>query len=605
MTEKAKNQALKSQDQSAYQSSEESTKSTDQSAYQSSENTPVTAVPSEKPHKPLDWRWLLLSLAATAVLIAALVVNAVHTDDSAEKVASTIKADNGDTKINWDRYPTTDVELSSTLTITESGTYHLTGELADGLIIVKADSDSGKVRLILDNVTIKNSQGPAIACYSADDLVIELVGENTLEDGTSYSSDFDEDVRGAIYSKDDLSFTGDGTLNLTAHLEDGIVGKDDLKFNSGTYNITSTDDGIRGKDSVYIVAGTYNINAGGDAIKSTNETDDGKGFILIENGDFTIKSVAKGIKAVNSILIYDGTYKITSTDDSIHSNNYVGIIGGTYEISSSDDGIHADNELIVDGGTVKIVKSYEGLEAQKITINGGDISVTASDDGINAGGGADSSSQNRPGANGFNSSTACVLTFNGGTTYVNAAGDGVDSNGYIYINGGTVTVDGPTNNGDGALDAEYGIVQTGGTVIAVGASGMAEAPSNSSSVNNVSIYFSSTLAAGTEVVIKDSSGATVISHTSAKTFAHMAAGSAELKTSETYTIYVNGTEYSTFTISSTTTTVGNSMMNFQNGAGGAGGPGGQGSQGGDPNAGTNNAGGPGGNAGAAGRTQRR
>lgn len=528
---------------------------------------------AKKEHR-FDPRWLIAVVAAVAVFALAIGLNVDKTDNSAAKVTGTIKTDNGDTKINWDRYASYNVELSDTLTITESGTYYLTGTLSDGSIIVKADSDSGKVRLVLDNVTIKNSTGPAIACYSADDLVIESVGENYLEDGTTYSSDLDEDVRGAIYSKDDLSFTGDGSLTLVANYEDGIVGKDDLKFNSGTYKITAKDDAIRGKDSVYIVGGTFALKSGGDAIKSTNETTDGKGFVLIEKGVFDITVAAKGIKATNSILIYDGTYNINSTDDSIHSNNYVGIIGGTYNIASGDDGIHADVELIVDGGTIKIAKSYEGLEAQKITINGGDISVVSSDDGINAGGGADSSSRNRPGANNFNTSTACVLEINGGTVYVNASGDGVDSNGYIYFNGGTVTVDGPTNNGDGALDSEYGIIMSGGEVIAVGASGMAETLGSSSSIYNVSIYFSSTLAAGTKVEIKNSVNETVISHTSAKTFAHLAAGTAKFQNGETYTVYVNGSKYTTFTISSVTTTVGNSNANFN--GGGNMGPGGAG-----------------------------
>lgn len=514
-------------------------------------------------------KWLAIGIAAGVVVIGgAVIINnnlGNGSIDTADEVSGTIETDNGDLKINWDKYSTTTVSLdgAESYTITSSGIYHFTGSLTNGAIVVNAGKDA-VVKIILDNVTIQNSSGPAIACLEAEDLVIELVGENTLEDGSSYSANYDEDTRGAIYSASDLTLQGTGTLNLTANLEDGIVSKDDLKFNSGTYNIVATDDGIRGKDSVYIVDGNFTIQSGGDAIKSTNETDAGKGFILIEKGTFAIKSVNKGVKAVNSILIYDGTFTVNSTDDSIHSNNYVGIIGGTFDLTSGDDGIHADRELIIDGGTVTIAKSYEGLEAQAITINGGTISVTASDDGLNAGGGADASATGRPGANAFDVDESCVLTINGGKLYVNASGDGLDSNGHLYINGGDVTVDGPTNNGNGALDAGAGIVQKGGTVVAVGASGMAETLGNSSSVNNVSIYFSSTLAAGTKVEIKNSADETIISHTSAKTFNHMAAGTSSFKSGETYTVYVNGSEYQSFTISSVTTVVGNSNQTFNN-----------------------------------------
>lgn len=508
-------------------------------------------------------QYVAAGAAGLVLLSAVAVLNLRHQSSTSTKVTGTIITDNGDLKINWDRYPTHEVELTGGYSITESGTYHFTGSTNDGVIVVRADKEA-KVRLILDNISLTNPDGPAIACYSADDLVIELIGDNTITDGSKYSADYDEDVNGAVYSKDDLTFRGSGSLTINANYQDGIVAKDDLKFNGGTYIIKSTDDGIRGKDSVYIVDGNFSINAGGDAIKSTNETTAGKGFILIEHGAFALTSVDKGLKAINSILIYDGNFTINSTDDSIHSNNYIGIVGGDFTISSGDDGIHADKELIIDGGKINIKKSYEGLEAQAITINGGEISVVASDDGINAGGGADASAMNRPGANHFDSDENCVLTFNGGTTYVNASGDGVDSNGYIYFNGGTVIIDGPTNNGDGALDSGISIQQNGGTVIAVGSSGMAETLGNASSIYNASIYFSSSQSANTTIEIRDASDNIVIKHKSAKSFTHLAVGTSDFKSGQTYTIYLNGTEYESFTISGITTTVGNANQNFNN-----------------------------------------
>lgn len=496
------------------------------------------------------------------VSIAAVVLNINSAVDTAEKIANAIITDNGDQKIDWSRYTTYDITLDESLEIIHPGTYHLTGEIADGMITVKAGD--GVVRLILDNVVIKNSSGPAILCESAEDLVIELAGENYVEDGAEHSVDIDEDARGAIYSKDDLTFQGDGKLMVVANFEDGIVSKDDLKFNGGTYEITAADDGIRGTDSVYIVDGDFAINATGDGIKSTNETKTGKGFVLIENGSFAIKTGLKGIKASRTILVYAGEIDINSYDDGVHSNNYIGIVGGNFTINSGDDGMHADRELIIDGGTVNITKSYEGLEAQAITINGGTIKIMATDDGINAGGGADSSSQNRAGANPMAGDENCVLEINGGEIYINAAGDGVDSNGYLYFNGGTVVIDGPTSSGDGALDSGISIVMNGGTVIAVGASGMAETLGASSSVYNISVYFATTQAAGTTVEIRNANNETILAHTSAKTFAHLAAGTEEFKLGETYTIYINGEEYQTFTITGATTTVGKSNVNQHN-----------------------------------------
>lgn len=460
-----------------------------------------------------DFRWAAAFILIVGALAAAILLNAYKPGD----IGSKIDIDNGDQKINWDRYQTIDVELTDDYTINQSGIYHLTGNLPDGEITINALG--GDIKLILDNVSISNSNGPAITCLATDDLVIELVGDNYLSDGSTYSSSYDEDVNGVIYSKGDLTFQGEGSLKLTANYQDAIVGKDDVKIKSGTYDITSVDDGIRGKDSVYIVSGYFNINSKSDAIKSTNADDISKGFILIEDG--------------------------------------------MINITAGDDGIHAIQELIIEGGNIDIAKSYEGLEAQVVSINDGDISIYATDDGINAGGGTDNSTTNR--AKAFDADLDCSLSINGGNIYVIASGDGVDSNGYIYFNGGTTTIDGPTNNGNGALDSGAGIAMNGGTVIAVGSSGMAEALGNTSgNTCNISVYFTTQQSADTKIEIRDADGNTIISHTSAKTFSHLAAGSSDFALGQTYTIYIDDTEYQTLTISDTTTTIGNGNRNFNN-----------------------------------------
>ncbi len=475
---------------------------------------PKNAKPRIEPKKSsehkFDKKWFFAILLAIIVLASAIIINNNYINNTITPTGS-LDIDDGDLKVNWDKYPTTDITLADSLTIANSGVYHLTGSLDDGSILVNAGA-SGEVKLILDNVSIKNSSGPAIYCIAGDDLVIELVGENYLSDSTKYSGGLDEDIKGAIYSKADLTFEGDGEISLTANYQDGIVGKDDLKFNGGTYHITAADDGVRGKDSVYIVGGTFDIAAKGDGVKSTNETDAGKGFVLIENGNLTI--------------------------------------------SAGDDGIHAINILTIQNGNINITKSYEGLEAQKIIINNGEISVVASDDGINAGGGSNNTSNN-PMAGDSN----CELTINGGDIYVNASGDGMDSNGYVYFNGGKVVVDGPTNNGNGALDSGLGIVMNGGEVIAVGSSGMAETLGNTSSVYNVSIYVSAQQTAGTKIEIRNSNDEVILEHTSAKAFNHLSAGSAYFKLGETYAIYLNDEQYQTFTINDIITIVGNSNSN--------------------------------------------
>lgn len=505
-------------------------------------------------------KWWVVILLMIIVLVGAIFINSSKETDDASVLENTIDIDNGDQKINWDMYPTTDIELSESLEIEKAGTYHLTGSILDGSITINATNTF--VRLILDNVTIVSSNGPAINCTDGQDLVIELVGKNYLEDSDNYSNMNDEDITGTIYSKADLTFTGDGELNITSNYQDAIVGKDDVKFRSGSYEINAKDDAIRGKDSVYIVSGNYNITAGADVIKTTNDTEPKKGFVLVEGGNFDLTAGAKGIKATTTLLFYGGEFAIESYDDTIHSDNYIGITSGTFRIMSGDDGIHANREIIIDGGEINVIEAYEGIEAQKITINNGKISATTLDDGINAGGGADNSSVNRKNPGAFDADENSVLTINDGDIYINSSGDGIDSNGYLYIKGGKVIVDGPTNNGNGALDSGMGIYMDGGEVIAIGASGMAANLGSKSSVNNISVYLDENQTDNTKITIKNSSEEIILEHTSAKSFNHIAAGTSNFKTGETYTLYLDDQLAYEFTIFDVTTTIGNSNNNF-------------------------------------------
>ncbi|MBR2543213.1 carbohydrate-binding domain-containing protein [Candidatus Saccharibacteria bacterium] len=518
----------------------------------------TTTFERERSH---DFRWLFLILLLPLIIFACIKFNPINADHTASDLINAMDIDNGDEKVNWDSLATTKINLTKTLTITQAGIYYITGSLSDGSIIVNVTKEQA-VKLILDDVTIKNPAGPAISCLEGDDLVIELVGNNTLEDGATYSADLDVDIKGAIYSKADLTFEGNGVLNLTARHEDGIVGKDDLKIKSGTYNITAADDAIRGKDSVYILDGNFNLTSQADGIKSTEELAMRKGFVLIKNGNFVIDAGAKGIKAPKHVLIQNGNFTLKTFDDALHSNDCLGITGGDINITAGDDAIHADYELIVDGGRINIERGYEGIEAQVVTINDGDITLYTADDGINAGSGADASALNRPGANNFKDDEDSVININGGVIRINATGDGIDSNGYLYFNGGTTIIDGPTKDTNGALDAGLGIIMNGGEVIAVGASGMAVPLGQNSRIYNVSVFFPESFPADTEIEIRDADGNLVLSHTSAKKFSHLSAGSSKFIPTKEYTIYINDKIYEKFVISSILTTVKNSNQSL-------------------------------------------
>jgi hypothetical protein len=475
----------------------------------------------------------------------------------------------------------------STVTIEKSGTYIISGTLEDGQIIVD-EADEGTVHIILNGVSVSSTTNSAIYIKQSTKTIITLADgtSNNLSDATSYTYDDTEkqEPSACIFSKDDLTINGSGSLSVTGNFADGIKSKDSLAITGGTININSKDDGITGKDYLAISGGSITISSSGDALKATNDTDEGKGVIYITGGEFNITSAgdaldsvntiivtggefnietgggssvaktstsAKGIKAGILIEISDGTFNINSSDDALHSNGTITINGGDFTISTSDDAVHADSTLNISEGTLNISKCCEGLESQKITISGGNISLVSSDDGIN---GSSGSSTGTTGGE-MNNDTNVLVTISGGTVYVNAAGDGLDSNGSVVMTGGSVVIDGPTEQNNGAIDYNGTFEISGGTLIAGGSTGMAQTPSSDSTIN--SIIVATSAAAGSTVTLTDSNGNTIMSYTPNKTAACIVFSSADIKTGSTYSVSVNGTSAGQATISAAVTTIGN------------------------------------------------
>lgn len=490
-------------------------------------------------------------------------VSAGNLSQSGENALS-LEFDSEDLDSSYNESECTKINLSGSgvtvengnITITSAGSYIISGTLTDGSIKVNC-SEKGTVRLILNGASISSSSTAPVVVEEAKKVLVTLADgtTNTITDKTRQSVD-DEDFSSAVYSKADLVFNGNGTLNVNAGYRNGIKSTDDLKVVSGTFNITSNEDGIIGKDLLGIKDGKFTIKSGSDGMKSTYDTDTSKGNIVITGGEFDI----------------------TASNDGIHCNEDILISGGNLTISSGDDGVHADDNLQVDGGTIDIKKCCEGLEGVHITLNDGDISIVASDDGINA---ADGSSSSGMGMGGFgggqasSSDSSVLLTINGGNIFVNAGGDGLDSNGNIVMNGGNVTVIGPTSDGDTALDFDGAFTINGGVLMAFGSSGMLETPT--SAQNGCCIVTTlGTVSANSAFSLMDSSGNVIMSYTPTKNYASAIVYSSDIKNGSTYTVTAGSTTQS-ITVNSNVTTNGVSggFGGGQNGGFGGGQRGGQ------------------------------
>lgn len=440
----------------------------------------------------------------------------------------------------------------SKITVSSAGSYIIKGTLDDGQLIV--DVKSGDVRLILDDARISCSYSCPIYVANADKVIITLAGENGsfLEDGSSYDSAYalNQEANAVIYSKDDLTINGNGALKISASFNNGITCNDDLIIAGGKINISAADNGIKSKEALRIADGSLDITSDGDGIQAG-------GDLLIENGAVSVVSGGgsengrlhsdgmggwdfsfgqdgsentasiKGIKSDSNIRIDGGSISLDCADDALHANGNIYINGGSFDISSGDDAIHADSSVTVSDGKINIENSYEGIEAAAITISGGQTALFASDDGLNASGSGLSASD-------------ITITINGGNLYINASGDGIDSNGSVTMNGGTVIVDGPSDNGNGALDYETAFYMNGGYLAAAGSNGMACNISSESKQCGALIVVNAASAKET-VTLADSDGNVLISFTPSKNWNALNFSTPDMKTGETYFIYSGGT----------------------------------------------------------------
>lgn len=401
-------------------------------------------------------------------------------DDSATAYNLSFNEEDSDAsyQINGSTYITLG---DSDVNITKGGTYILQGTLTDASVIVEVSKDED-VQLVLNGVTIEAGDFAGIYIVEGDEITITLAEGtvNTISDSSVYTQIDDNDVDALIYSKADLIINGNGSLVLRSSSNHGIVSKDDLIITGGNYDLDVAGQGLSGKDCLMISDGSFSIVSGKDALKSDNSEDEYRGYVYISGGSFNINTGAdaiygyhlvnieggtfnietsksgsadsyKAIKSEYAITISGGEFNIDSVDDGIHSDGDLTISGGTFNIVSDDDGIHADSLVQIDDGEITI-SAHEGIEGTYVLINGGDISITASDDGINA-------------AQKVNTYTATIEINGGYIKIVMGQGDtdGLDSNGYIYINGGTVDV-----TGMNTFDAEIGQEFNGGTVIVNG-----------------------------------------------------------------------------------------------------------------------------------------
>ncbi len=475
------------------------------------------------------------------------------------------------------------------ITITAEGTYTLSGTLSDGQIVVQAPEDA-KVQLVLNGVSITNDSTAAIYVAQADKVFITTASgtQNSISATCVEDADAETNIDAAIFSKEDLTLNGLGTLTIQSN-DNGIVSKDDLVFTSGTYDITADAHGLEANNSIRIADGTFTITSGKDALHAAHDEDATLGYIYIvdgvfkldvqgdgldasaqiniEGGSFTITAAGgsenatsstssssmfgqnfmmgrtsqqstqgqttqedtststKGIKADTVLSIYGGEFIIDAASDALHSNVDLVIYDGVFYIKAGDDAITADAATTILDGDITIAYCYEGIEGQTVDIYGGDIDITSYDDGINASVGTSAGN------------STVYISIAGGNIVIDAydEGDGLDANGSIYISGGSILISGTTTVTDTPLDYEDEAIITGGVFLTSG--------SNSQTTQNFgedstqcSIFVELNSTQNGTVTLTDSSGNVMASYEPTKNYQVVHISTPELEVGETYTL---------------------------------------------------------------------
>lgn len=250
-----------------------------------------------------------------------------------------------------DEHSEEEAAAHTVITITQPGTYRISGTLSCGQLAIDLGSEApddpeAVVNLILDNASITCTVAPALIFYNvwesgdadaamttamAQEVTNAATGANViLADGSVnnftgshvakiYKTGTTKKLHkydGTFYSKCSMTICGEeeesGVLNIIADNE-GLDSELHLNINGGIINITSQDDGINTNEDYVSVTtingGILNINAGNG---SEGDGIDSNGYLIINGGE--VYSMANG--------------------------------------TSADGGIDADCDILINGGTV-------------------------------------------------------------------------------------------------------------------------------------------------------------------------------------------------------------------------------------------------------------
>ena len=249
------------------------------------------------------------------------------------------------------------------VTIRKAGTYLLSGTLEEGQL--RADAEEGaEIILVFDGFKISNSTDVPLLFESGSSITLVLKdgSKNAVTDLRSSA----EENKAAIYTKSDLTISGNGTLDVTGTAEDAIHSKTNVTVRGGTINLKAGDDAIHADETLTILDGKVTVL----------ESEEGlEGLVVdIQGGDITVNASDDGLNAS------DGSGSDKAPGQATEGAE-IRISGGVLTVKAGGDGIDSNGDLIISGGTVVVDGPSDGGNAPidydgKGVISGGTVFVS-------------------------------------------------------------------------------------------------------------------------------------------------------------------------------------------------------------------------------------
>lgn len=328
----------------------------------------------------------------------------------------------------------------NTLTISEAGTYLLSGSF-EGQLVVDADKDD-TVRLVLNGMFFTCADSAPVYVKQAGETSCLLPRGRRTPSRTRKATSIQTvkpmpDI--AVFTKDDLTINGAGALEVTGNYRNGITSKDYFTVTGGDIRVTAVHGALRRWDGVTVTSGVFTLDAGADGIKLNNDEDPEKGFVTLAGGTFTINAGDDGILAETALEISGGSYVITCGG------------GSALAEPRRTRGFGGGRGMRPDGQSAPAT-SGEAPAAQTSAVQ------AAAEPAVGTQADSASAETENTSAKGPRAGTA--LTISGGTFTIDSLDDSIHSNGDAEISGGEFTL----FTGDDGMHADGGLLVSGSTM---------------------------------------------------------------------------------------------------------------------------------------------